>query len=259
MAEASTILIVAGVAFLGGFLKAIAGLGFSTVALALLAILLDPLTAIAVVTPSALIANIWQASSGGHGTEVLKRIWPLLVTGAAAVWIGISIMALVDVAVISTFLGLSLIVQAHLMPAGGLEGISTEKERWAGPTAGLANGVLAGMTGSLVVPGVMYLQFLGLSRAAFIQAMGLHFTTISVVLSVALWVHGLLTPSLGVLSIIAALAALAAMTIGAGVRHALADHLFHGVFVVSLIAIGGYMAGPNINDTALFVWGVLRD
>ena len=48
------------------------------------------------------------------------------------------------------------------------------------------NGVLTGMTGSFVVPGVLYLQALALPRDAFIQAMGILFTISTVALAVSL-------------------------------------------------------------------------
>ena len=60
-----------------------------------------------------------------------------------------------------------------------------QSEKWAGPGFGLVNGVLTGMTGSFVMPGVLYLQAIGLPRDALVQAMGILFTLSTVALAIA--------------------------------------------------------------------------
>ena len=55
--------------------------------------------------------------------------------------------------------------------------LNTRHEWWVGFLAGSVNGILTGMTGSFVVPGVFYLQSIGLHRDALIQSMGILFTT----------------------------------------------------------------------------------
>ena len=58
------------------------------------------------------------------------------------------------------------------------------------------NGVLTGLTGSFVVPGVMFLQALRLDGHYFVQAMGILFTLPTLALALALHCHGRLTPHL---------------------------------------------------------------
>ena len=91
------------------------------------------------------------------------------------------------------------------------------KNGWA-PLAGLVNGVLTGMTGSFVVPGVMYLQALGLSRDALIQAMGMLFTVSTLALGFALQANDLLRMEHGALSTMALAPAVAGMVIGQRIR-----------------------------------------
>ena len=54
------------------------------------------------------------------------------------------------------------------------------------PMIGGINGILTGMTGSFVVPGVLYLQALALPRETLIQAMGILFTVSTVALALSL-------------------------------------------------------------------------
>ena len=57
---------------------------------------------------------------------------------------------------------------------------------------GGVNGILTGLTGTFVVPGVPYLQALGLDRMALVQAMGILFTVSTIALAVSLSGHDLL-------------------------------------------------------------------
>ena len=47
------------------------------------------------------------------------------------------------------------------------------------PLMGGAGGLMFGMTGIMIVPGILYLQTLGLKRDTFVQALGLTFVTIT--------------------------------------------------------------------------------
>jgi uncharacterized membrane protein YfcA len=66
-----------------------------------------------------------------------------------------------------------LVAYATLSLAGIRLAISEKQEVWAGPLFGIVNGILTGMTGSFVVPGVMFLQPIGLTREMLVQAMGM--------------------------------------------------------------------------------------
>ena len=103
------------------------------------------------------------------------------------------------------------------------------------------NGVLTGMTGSFVVPGVMYLQAIGLPRDMFIQAMGILFTASTVALAVALQGNNLLTAELGALSAAAILPALAGMIFGQRIRRTLSESKFRRVFFSALLVLGIYI------------------
>ena len=108
--------------------------------------------------------------------------------------------------------------------------------------AGAANGFLTGMTGSFVVPGVMYLQALGLARDAMIQAMGVLFTVSTLALAVALNDRRLLSAELAAASLAALAPALIGMALGQAVRKRLNEAAFRTVFFVSLAVLGAWIA-----------------
>jgi uncharacterized membrane protein YfcA len=106
---------------------------------------------------------------------------------------------------------------------------------------GAVNGVLTGMTGSFVVPGVMFLQAIGLSRDMLIQAMGILFTISTVALAVALGGNDLLTKDLGILSALGVIPALLGMVLGQRIRKSLSEEKFRRVFFISLFVLGLYI------------------
>lgn len=241
MAEPIILMTVLCTFLLAGTVKGIIGLGLPTVSLGLLTAALDLPTAMALLLVPSFVTNLWQALVGGNGVEILRRIWPFLLMASVTVWIGASALTRVDLALLSALLG-ALLVAYSVISLGGIKlAISPHQEIWAGPLIGTANGVLTGMTGSFVVPGVMFLQAIGLPRDRLIQAMGMLFTASTVALALALKGNSLLTSEQVWLSTIALLPALVGMMLGQSVRRRLSESAFRRVFFIALLLLGAYI------------------
>ena len=91
----------------------------------------------------------------------------------------------------------------------------------------------------------MFLQALGLSRDALIQAMGMLFTVSTLALGFALQANGLLRLEHGALSTMALLPAMAGMIIGQRIRKILSEQLFRKIFFLSLLALGAYLVSRS--------------
>ena len=226
---------------LAGAVKGVIGLGLPTVSLGLLTAALDLPTAMALLLVPSFVTNLWQALVGGNAIEILRRIWPFLLMASATVWIGASALTSVDLALLSALLGFLLVAYAVISLGGIRLAINPQQEVWVGPLIGTANGVLTGMTGSFVVPGVMFLQAIGLPRDRLIQAMGMLFTASTVALALALKGNSLLTAELGLLSTIALAPALIGMVFGQSLRQRLSEPVFRRVFFVALLFLGTYI------------------
>ena len=242
MFDAGTILVIAGTFLLAGAVKGVIGLGLPTVSLAVLAVALDLPTAMALLLVPSFVTNVWQGAVGGHGRDLLRRIWPFLLVAAVTVRLGASALTRVDFALLSSLLGLLLAAYAAANLLGLGFRVEARREKWAGPLAGFVNGVLTGMTGSFVVPGVMYLQALGLPRDALIQAMGMLFTVSTLALALSLQANDLLRTEHGALSTMALAPATAGMAAGQRIRERLSEQLFRRIFFLSLLALGAYLA-----------------
>lgn len=183
MFDVFTITAIAGAFFLAGTVKGVIGLGLPTVSLGLMTAALDLTTAMALLIVPSAITNFWQATSGGNGRAIFFRIWPFLCMATVTVWVGAVALSRVDLSILSALLGVLLVGYGATSLAGVRLAIPPRREVWVGPFLGAANGILTGMTGSFVVPGVLFLQSIALTRDELVQAMGMLFACSTVALA----------------------------------------------------------------------------
>lgn len=241
MLDPGLLILIAVTFLLAGTVKGVIGLGLPTVSLGLLTAALDLPTAMALLIVPSFVTNAFQASAGGNARAILTRIWPFLLMATVTIWIGASALTRVDLDLLSGLLGLLLVAYAVINLAGVRLVIPAHREAWAGPAFGVANGILTGMTGSFMVPGVMFLQGIGLSRDMLIQAMGMLFTASTVALALALQTNNLITGTIGIASAIALAPALAGMVAGQAIRKRLSEAVFRRVFFAAILLLGGYI------------------
>ncbi|MDH3536418.1 MAG: sulfite exporter TauE/SafE family protein [Gammaproteobacteria bacterium] len=240
MFDAITLVIIATF-LLAGLVKCVIGLGLPTVSLAILTMAIDLPTAMVLLLVPSFVTNLWQAFGGRDTRAVLARIWPFLLAAALTVWIGIQALRLIELALLSALLGALIAIYSGASLGGLRFSISKRLQGWAGPVLGLINGILTGMTGSFVVPGVMYLQAIGLGRDALMQAMGMLFAISTLALGLALQGNDFLSVELGVDSTLALLPALVGMAIGQRVRRAVPERQFRIIFFAALLLLGAYL------------------
>jgi uncharacterized membrane protein YfcA len=236
-----TLLIVAATFLLAGTVKGVIGLGLPTVSLGLLTATIGLQPAMALMLAPSFVTNLWQGVTGGHGRAILQRLWLFMATATATIWIGAMMAAAVDVALLSALLGGLLVIYAVIGLGRAQFSLPPHGARWMGPVMGCTNGVLTGMTGSFVVPGVPYLQALGLPRDMLIQAMGVLFTLSTAALGLALAGRGLLSTDLGLQSLAAVVPALGGMVLGRWLRGRLSETAFRRVFFSALGLLGLYI------------------
>jgi len=236
-----TLIILAAVFFLGGIVKGVIGTGLPTVAVALLAAFFGVKAAILLLMAPAIVTNIWQAFSGGAFWKLSHRLMPFLVAILIGVLGGYSVLASADDTILVGILGTILCVYAvaslmkFQMPPPG------PWERTTSSVLGLINGTITGMTGTFVVPSVIYLQVLGFDRRELIQAMGITFLFSISVLTVTLGVEQKLSLDVGGLSLLAVIPALAGQVTGQKIRDRMQEATFRKTFLCGLLGLGGYL------------------
>ena len=241
MADPNLLIMVGMVFCLAGFVKGMVGLGLPTVSLGLLSIIVDLPTAMALLVMPSLATNVWQALAGGQIVALWRRLWRFLLMAVVMVHLGAQLSTLVETQFLHRCLGALLLLYAISGLMTKPPQLSPRLEMILGPVCGAINGLLTGLTGTLFVPGVMFLQSIGLPRDALVQAMGMLFAASTASLGLALYRHDLMPLSLGILSAAALLPALIGMQIGLGLRQRLSQDLFRQLFLIALGGLGGYI------------------
>ena len=195
--------LIASSFLLAGFVKGIVGLGLPTISLALLTALLDLPTAMALLVVPSFCTNVWQAVIGGHLGMLWRRLWPLLLAVMLLVWVGVALSDHFETVLLTRVLGAILLLYAALSLYAVPVIMPLAIEPWLAPICGALNGVLTGLTGSLFMPGVIYLQAMGLSRDQLVQAMGLLFALSTAALGISLQDAGRIDPGLWQISALA--------------------------------------------------------
>ncbi len=236
-----TLLLLCFAFLLGGLVKGVIGTGLPTIALALLTATIGLKEGMAIILLPSILTNIEQGLLGGHLKEVLARSWSFLFTTFLTVWVGAAFITRVDIAMLSGLLGTILLLYAFI-------GLSAQKiarpgtaEIWLSPLIGSINGLLTGLTGSSVIPGVLYLQSLELGRDRLIQTMGLLFLTSTTTLAFALQKNQLLSRELIILSAIAFIPSYIGMLAGRRIRRNISEQLFRRLFFIFMLLLGCYI------------------
>jgi len=237
---------IAAIFTLAGTVKGVTGLGLPTVSLALLTIAFDLSTAMVLLLIPSFVTNLWQAMIGGQFWLLLNTNRTFFLTASCTVWIGGLALSALNWALLSALLGFLLITYSAASLTGFRPQIGDQQKTIWGTSCGTLNGILTGMTGSFVVPGVLYLQALGLDRNALVQAMGILFTLSTISLGISLQSSTLLSVTQLGISSIAVAPALAGMYIGQQLRKNMSEVIFRKIFLITILLLGVYIIVNNI-------------
>ncbi|MDM0049397.1 sulfite exporter TauE/SafE family protein [Variovorax sp. J22R115] len=233
--------LVAAVFTLAGTVKGVIGLGLPTLSMALLAVWMPPAAAAALLIVPSLVTNVWQLQPWATLRRITRRLGGMQAGIVAGTLMGAWCFGAPAGAGATVALGASLICYAAWGLLARPLTLPTQHERWLGPLAGILTGVITAVTGVFVLPAVVYLQSLVLSRDELIQAMGLSFTTSTVALGIALaGQDSYSTPLLGA-SLVMLVPAIAGMALGQWVRLRLPVPVFKRCFFAGLALLGVYM------------------
>lgn len=242
MMSGELIAYVLAVYLLAGCLKGVVGLGLPTISLALLATVLGLKEAMILLIIPSFITNLVQAISGPNFIIIVRRIWFFLLPLCLLAWWSTGILIEANTAVLKAGLGGILIIYA-IISLGDVRIKSFGKyEFWMAPFFGGLTGISTGLTGTFAVPGVFYLQALGLKKDAFVQAMGICFTVATAALAVSLGGRGVVSEELIILSAVAVIPALIGMKVGSKIRKNLPETMFRKFFFIALLFLGGWIS-----------------
>ena len=233
---------VAAVFALGGLIKGVIGLGLPTISMGLLALVMPPLQAAAILVLPSFLTNVWQMAAGPSLSAVARRLWPMLLAVSLGTLAGARFMTGSYARYGSILLGIALIAYALTAFRSKPITVPPSREAWLSPLTGGTTGLIAAATGVFVVPSVPYLQALDLRREELIQALGMNFTVSTIALTINLALAGAI--NLGAMrpTLVALIAAFAGMGVGQALRSRLSPEIFRRCFFAGLLLLGLYLA-----------------
>jgi uncharacterized protein len=235
--------ILIGATFLlAGLVKGVIGMGLPTVAMGLLALVLPPAEAAAILVVPSLVTNVWQLLAGPRFAALARRLWPMMLGVVVGTIGGAGVLAGNDAGLAKTGLGVALVVYVLVGLAGVHLVVGPRHELWLGPLVGAATGLVTGATGVFVIPAVPYLQAIGLEKDDLIQALGLSFTVSTMALALGLLRMDAWQANALWISLLALLPALAGMQAGQWLRQRIAAATFRRVFFAGLLLLGATLA-----------------
>ena len=241
-----TIALVAVAYLLAGLVKGVMGMGLPQVSLGILASVMTPAQAAAILIAPSFATNVWQMVTGPHLLDLIKRLGGMLIGLFAGAWLGAGILTSANAKPAALGLAIVLILYAVMGLAKIKFTVPRRSEIWLGPLVGLATGYVMAATGVFVVPALPYLQAIGLEKEELVQALGLHFTLSTVALSLVLWGGGAFDASLGLLSLFAIVPAVVGMYFGQHIRRRISVETFRLCFFIGILLIGLQLAWRNI-------------
>lgn len=242
----TTQLFIAAVFLLAGVVKGVIGLGLPTISMGLLALVMPPVEAAAILTLPSLLTNLWQMFAGPSLGAVATRLWPMMVAVCLGTWAGLGLMTGSLAHYGTALLGGALVVYAILGLAAGRFAIARIREPLAGPLAGAVTGMITAATGVFVIPAVPYLQSIGLDKDDLVQALGLSFTVSTVALAVNVAAAGGFNGTVAGPALLAVLAACVGMWLGQSIRSALSPATFRRLLFVGLFVLGLHLLARAI-------------
>jgi hypothetical protein len=222
---------------LAGFVKGVIGLGLPTVAMGLLAIVMPPAQAAALLVVPSFLTNVWQAM-GPELAPLIRRLWPMLLGICVGVWAGGGLLTADGGGRASIGLGAILALYGVLGLTSVEFSVPARLEPWLSPLIGVITGVVTAATGVYMIPSAPYLQAIGLKKDSLVQALGLTFTVATLALAASLVGEGALQVSVAGASLLALAPALAGMMLGQWVRARVPPETFRICFFAASLLVG---------------------
>ena len=227
---------------LAGLVKGTVGFGLPTIGIGLGALISDIPTAMMLILVPTIFTNITQILSTGSVASVLTKTWAFLLGAVVLVPGGLWMVVVVPEFPYERLLGLSILVYSLASLRGFNPVMQTKNNQGLGLALGLLNSVLTGMTGSMSVPGVMYLRSLQLTRDDLLCAMGILFLTSTLAMGGSLWWLDRATEELSALSVMMCLPVALGVWLGMRVRLTLSEERFKQIFLWAFTVLGAYLA-----------------
>lgn len=233
-----TLIYIISAFFISAFLKSLTGLGFSTICLGFLAVVLDIKLAILLVILPSLTSNLLVMLQSGRFIEALQRFWPLYLSAIPGLILGIWFLGNSDNEIPKAVLGVLLFLYGVWGLTNGLMIITKKHEKQLSLPVGFISGLANGITGSQIMPIMPYLLSLKLDRDLFVQTINSAFTLNSLIMILGLANLGIITMPMVTLSAAGILPVALGVYLGGKIRKRVSEDVFRKMVLILFLFLG---------------------
>jgi hypothetical protein len=241
------VLYIAAVFLLAGVVKGVLGIGMPLVIIPMLATMIGPITAMALLAVPNSVINFVQAAQSGYMAGAFRRFWtayPLVIIGVS---VSVSLLLTkLDRDALMTLVGVVVVLIALSQLMSFTLSIPRRAERWCTPLVGIVSGLIGGATSFLGPLMVMYLVALRLEKDQFVGAIALFYMIAGTPFYIGLAVNGYLGWTEIWASCGAAVMIWLGVLLGQRLRARASSELFRKLVLGLLIVIGANMIRKGI-------------
>ena len=222
----------------GGFIKGALGVGTPLLTVPMMAQVLPPQMAIAIMAIPVVVANLWQFAQAERSTAVISRFWPTFIAILAGTWVGVKILSVIDEKTLLVLVGVAVIAFALLQGSRFRLHLPERMVKPAGLLFGGASGLIGGVSSFFGPMLITYLiSIRGLAKNQFVSSISFLYVSAVLPWAVTLYLYGILDDRLLLYSTMATLPVTLGFLFGQRLRHSISEarfqYLIIGILVVS--------------------------
>ena len=226
----------------GGLIKGSLGVGTPLLTVPMLAMVLPPQQAVAIMAMPVIVANLWQVKDAGNPRQTLVRFWPAFLALLAGTWIGVRILSGINEQALLFVVGIAVICFTLLQGSPRKITISARHEKLTGVGFCSASGIIGGLSSMFGPMLILYLVSLGsLNKNQFVGTISFLYVGAVVPWVLILVYHGILDGALAWASTLAVIPLIVGLAAGRAIRKRIREGLFHRLILGILLVSGASM------------------
>ena len=168
-------------------------------------------------------------------------MWRYFLVAVVFIWITADYLKVVNIDWLTALLGTVLFFFALSRLFNFSITVQPRYETVLSVPLGAVNGILTGLTGSFMVPSVLYMQAIGFRGDLLVQAMGIFFSISVFTLAMSLGKNDLISADHAQLATLALIPSFVGMLSGRWARRQIDEEQFQQVFLIAVLLLGGYI------------------
>lgn len=237
MIEITSLALAALAIMLGGVLKGAVGMGAPLLAIPALAAIYDVPTAIAVMTLSLLVSNVWQMWDNRRAREGQKTLLLFLAGCALGVALGTFLLGVAPDSWLAVTLAVVVFSYVGLHLARPDISLSASKAQRSAVPVGIVTGIMQGAAGISTPVSVTFVHAQRLERRAHLFAVSAIFVVMSATQIVALSVSGVMNVGLAVASAAGVAPMMAGVWLGQYLGSLVSQRTFERLTLIVLVFV----------------------